>query len=463
MIISKNRFYAITRCLFLAGACAIGLIAIIGSGGGGGGGSSVDTDLPPVDQLIYDFNFDDELKVKIDREGGEASLETETGIEITLSIPPNAVLGEQDFSLTPVNSIANTPVGFNPVVAVGIGSNDKSFALPLSITFNLPAGFRGRNIAVGFFSNSEGTEFYLTPLIGPDGKLAGSDIMEVSIFKDSFSAGGVTVYNDLYSNVQALENSDESSFSVGGVAVIDERHTDDQEYEISDRGNRAQHRLTKIRNDLIERQRSDDNATYTPTELHLINVIFSDWNADLRRRFGQLVLVFETGGVTEPTIKELLNIFAERTLMEALAQGFETNISDIEGFLSSEELVTELETVIDAVYKASYSDCLTNDLDKIDKSEDIRLTLVTLRQMFGVEALPSPDEIPCRFEVELSPEFTWLEDESKAAVVTALFKPYDPRTQNILPAIDNATFLLLGDFIEVEPSRERYSSCLQLQ
>lgn len=379
----------------------------------------VSYDLPAV-QLSYEFDTVNSVTQAVDGSGGEVSVVNGMGIGIALTIPANALLDEQAIGLTPVTSVSGSPTGFSPVVAVRLEPDGQVFASPTRVTFGLPADFRGDDVAVGFFTNGDGNEFYLTPLIGPDGALADNDDSIVSINK--------------------------SSFSVGGVARIEDSYSGDQGPPISDRGQRAEDLLAEIRNQLLLRQLLDDNATYTPEELQQMVGIFTDWNADLRRRLSLFLGGLDANGVTPASTDELLAIIGERIVLDVRTQQFGVDVADIEGFLSTDELTDSLDEFINA----SFDNCVTTDEDQIAASENLRLELTILLQQLSI-AISDLDDFRCLYRVELSPEFTRLETESDAATVTASIRSFNPISGETGAAVPGASFGFLGG-VNFEPT-----------
>ncbi len=371
--------------------------------------------LPPF-QLVYEFDNSNTVTQQIDSSGGEVGFQTSSGISVTLSIPASALLDEQAISMTPVTSILGAPAGFVPVVAVQLGPEGQVFGSPAKVTFSLPAGFRGSDTAVGFFTNSDGSEFYLTPLIAPDGELADNEDTVVSIAKGSFSAGGV-------------------------ARLLDDFFSGDQAPPISDTGKRAQNDLAIINNARLQRNLLGGDGSFTPQETADALAIFTAWNAALRVRLDQLLTSLDSDGVTDARVIELLTILHERLILESLTFPFQVDVSSIDGFLSFEQLAA----IFIEFYSASFDKCATTDEDQITASETLRIELSVILQQLAISTLDL-DEFRCRYSASWLPEFTRLDSELEAAVVNATINSFNPVTTELGPAVPGASFAFLGDF-----------------
>ena len=393
---------------------------------------AVDFDRPPI-VLSYEFDDDNAVTVPIGREGGEVNLVSASGIGITMLVPADTVFEEQQFTLTPVDSVSGAPAFFTPVIAVGLGPAGQPFAAPPQITFEMPVGFRGDRLAIGFFTNDDGTEFYLTPLIGPDGKLADNEASLVTLSK--------------------------SSFSGGGVALVDGPSPDGQQREISKAEQRAQDAISEISLEVQARQKSlppgDPGGFFTEAEKFQLETILNDWNSDIERRLNLILLKIEAGAVTDADIEAVLALSGEALALEQTSQMLGT-----EGTVTT-EILERLVAVMAEAFVDSFEDCATTDLTMITDSEEFRFKLIEFMQRVGQEGgavfdaqgnflFDSSDVdvnfILCRYQVELSPSFSLVDSDADAAVVEATVKPHNPVTGTLLPVVDGFPFAALGDF-----------------
>ena len=398
---------------------------------------AVDFDRPPI-VLNYAFDDDNAVTVPIGREGGEVNLVSASGIGITMLVPADTVFEEQQFTLTPVDSVSGAPAFFTPVIAVGLGPAGQPFAAPPQITFEMPVGFRGDQLAIGFFTNDDGTEFYLTPLIGPDGELADNEASLVTLSK--------------------------SSFSGGGVALVDGPSPDGQQREISKAEQRAQDAVSEVLLEVQERQKSlppgDPGGFLTEAEKFQLETILNDWRSDIERRLNLVLLKIEVGTVTDADIEAGLALRGEALALEQTSQMLGT-----EGIFTT-NILERLVAVMAEAFADSFEDCVTTDPVKINDSDKFRFKLIEFMQEVGLEAGAVFDaqgnflfdssgldvhRVACQYQVELSPSFTLVDSDADAAVVEATFKPYNPVTDTLLPAIAGFTFTLLGNF-QAEPS-----------
>ena len=378
-------------------------------------------------ELSYVFDDAAALSTPVPRGGGELLLTTGSGVAVTLAIPAETVFVDTDFSMTPVDAIDGLPDGFEPVVAVKLGPADRPFAAAPKITFDLPAGFRGDKLAIGFFTNDDGTEYYLSPLIGPDGLFAGNDVDLITLSK--------------------------SSFSVGGLALIEDTNQQNQERNLSMAEQRAVDEITQIINEVVERQKMGGDIT--EDEKFRISTILNDWQADIERRLNLISQRIQANTHSDADLREGIALAGEQAELAVQAQ-----MIGVEGDFLGDDILERLAAFLVDAIAASYNICNTGDEGQIEESRIFRVRLIGELQDMGrggfvhgsdpglvldLENLGA-DIFECRYQIDLSPDFTRLLSETESTQVMLTGGAYNPVSRQLLPPMAGLAFEMLGDF-----------------
>lgn len=378
-------------------------------------------------KLSYIFDVDGAASEVLDNSGGSITAVSDSGIGITLSVPSGTVFDSSTFDVTPVASISGLPDGFEPLVAARLGPADRPFAMPPTVTFDMPSGFRGDKIAVGFFTNSDGTEFYLTPLIGPDGRFADHTVDRISISK--------------------------SSFSVGGAGLIDDLTQQDQPRTVSSAEKRAKDKIAKILNEVAARMAA--GGSITEEELFQIETALRDWQADIERRLALILSRIEMGEYSEADLLEGIGLAGEYVELHATAA-----LVGLESEFSGDDLLDRIAQVFVDAISASYALCDSSDEQQLAQSKEARAKLVQDLQLLGFSGTVSGTDpnlvldlgemteeyLTCRIDISLEPPFTRLETEDEAAVVTLVGRIYNPVSRESSAPSEPVTFERLGDY-----------------
>ncbi len=152
---------------------------ILGLTGCGGGGS----DKPPVNITPGQATV-----VVTPAAGGQATIQSATGVEVTLVIPPNAVTENVDVTVAIQSNIGAIPLAGQVALAVKLEPEGLQFSIPASLFFkslSLPTDA----VAVGYLANNDASHFQFIPA-----KKTGTDLqMEVLHFS---SAGAMRLTDD---------------------------------------------------------------------------------------------------------------------------------------------------------------------------------------------------------------------------------------------------------------------------
>ena len=292
----------------------------------------------------------------------------------------------------------------------------------------------GGRIATGFFTNDDGTDFYLAPLIGPDGLSADIDDDLVSITK--------------------------SCFSVGGVGLVDNPSQPTQGREPSTAEKRAMERLAEIQKDIEATQMLGGERT--PLQQDMIEATIEDWQSDIERRLLLLLSRIGTGNYSDDDLLEGIALAGEEAAWAATAQMF-----GLEGDNWAEsDILGRIVQIFVVAISDSFELCSSTDLQQIEDSAVFRLKrfvdLQLLGRTEGKITGPTPqlpqgaelmidldhvtDYVECSYDIELSPEFTPLLVQSDVADVTLSGSPYNPVSRQPLAPFADITFDTLGAY-----------------
>jgi hypothetical protein len=377
--------------------------------------------------LSYVFDTDATASTIVDSGGGSVSAASSAGINITLEIPEGAVLDNTTFEVVPVESIVGLPEGFQPIVAAKLGPADTPFIVAPRLIFDMPAGFRGDKIAVGFFTNSDGTEFYLSPLIAPDGRFADHTVDRISLSK--------------------------SSFSVGGAGLIDDLTQQDQPRTVTAAEKRAKDKIARILNEVAAR--AVLGGSMTEEELFQIETALIDWQADIERRLALVLSRIDSGDYSDADLLEGIALAGEYSELRATAQ-----LVDLEEEFSGDDVLDRIAGVFVNAIAATYDLCDTTDEDELGRIEETRAQLVQDLQLLGFSGTVSgtdpglvldldqisEDYLRCRLDIDLIPSFTRLETHSEAAVVTLVGRIFNPVSGESSTSSQAMTFERLGAY-----------------
>jgi len=102
--------------------------------------------------------------------GGTVSAQASNGAQFTLTVPPTALVGNVDVTLTPITTIQNPPAGTTVVAAVRMRPDGLTFLAPASLTIEMPNAPSATNL-VGLRFNDDGSGLHLTPITRAGSKL----------------------------------------------------------------------------------------------------------------------------------------------------------------------------------------------------------------------------------------------------------------------------------------------------
>lgn len=372
-------------------------------------------DLPPI---ALEFTYDEsrQQSAVLGDSGGELSLDLGNGVSATLSIPAGTVDEDTQFSMTPAVSTDGLPPGFDAIAAVRLGPADTAFFEAPQLTFTLPEGYRGDRIPLGFFTRDDGSEFYLTPLVGAQG-LAEIDETNVTLSK--------------------------TGFSTGGLVTVDPDTELNQKREPSEAEGRAKDGITDILKDVVERQLSDMNLDITEEERDRMRLYLDDWLADIDRRLNLIMLKIEVDNYTQADLDSTRSLAAEAVELVVVSQliGMEPYEYTVGYFLG------RIESAFDRAISDSYPDCIAPDFQTAYDSEVARGRLVADLQLLGSEKYSNrpSDFWLCQYNLTLTPESTELPFNSVAAEVTLSATVTNRFTGENLGPLPNVSFLRIGD------------------
>jgi hypothetical protein len=121
--------------------------------------SATGTVLAP--QLIVDAGAS--VTKSIGVAGGTISTQAINGSQFTLTVPPTALSGTVDVTLTPITTIQNLPTGTTVVAAVRMRPDGLTFLAPASLTIATATAPSTTNL-VGLRFNDDGSALHMTPI-----------------------------------------------------------------------------------------------------------------------------------------------------------------------------------------------------------------------------------------------------------------------------------------------------------
>ncbi len=357
------------------------------------GSDPTDSDsVPPPVEPEYSIDDSETVEVSVGENGGSFELQIDGGIRAILQIPEGTVGSDLAFSMTPVTAAGGLPSGFDLVTAVRLGPSDTAFSRPPILTFELPADFRNGRIPVAFFTNDDGSEFFLTPIRLADEAPASPDRIALSVSK--------------------------TSFSVGGIGLIDSTNVVSQSRDISDAERRATDRIGEILARAREEGRGGEFSEESPLSIDDINAIsdvLDEWEADVRQRLTDLTNNITNGIVPDDAVEQIQGLVSEALLIASNRQQIDNSE------VTRINVLDEIFAATRAGIAASYQQCASADAVVRAESETVRATLLSIEQQLnlgGENSPPATVVAPCRYDAILTPEFTALQLETEPAVVT---------------------------------------------
>jgi hypothetical protein len=95
--------------------------------------------------------------------GGTVSAQAASGARYTLTVPPTALPGAVEVTLTPITAIQNLPTGTTVVAAVRLRPDGLAFLAPATLTMDLPAAALTTNL-VGLRFGDDGSAIHMVPV-----------------------------------------------------------------------------------------------------------------------------------------------------------------------------------------------------------------------------------------------------------------------------------------------------------
>jgi hypothetical protein len=384
-----------------------------------------------LDALVQVSYVPDQVRAvsgPIDENGGQISTISASGVTMRLDIPAGAVYSGAQFGITPAESVTGLPEGFTHVAAATFSPAGQPFPEIPQITFEFPGDFRNGDIAVAYFTNDSGTQFYLTPMLGPDGRFAGPGETTITLTKSGFSGGGVGLIEDVNDQIQERP--------IGGTEK------------------NATEEIAKIANEAISR-----DGTLNSSDLDEIRLYLDIWQEDIARRLTEIEAKIFLGDFTDADLQRGLYLSAENNVLHEWAQG-----AGVEDDYVTDDIVERLSGVLVDAIAASFALCNSTDEDQLDNSGTYRAQLVQYMQQMGrsgvvvgnggasIDLDGSLDELfACQFAVQFTPPFTRLPDNNTEAIVTLSGQSYNPITDTLMPQLQGLTFQTLGGYI-IEPT-----------
>ena len=126
-----------------------------------GGLTASATGTVPVPQLTVENGAS--VTKSIGVAGGTVSAQATSGARFNLTVPPTALSGTVDVTLTPITTIQNLPTGTTVIAAVRLRPDGLKFLAPATLTMDLP-GAPGATNLVGLRFGDDGSALHLVPV-----------------------------------------------------------------------------------------------------------------------------------------------------------------------------------------------------------------------------------------------------------------------------------------------------------
>jgi hypothetical protein len=95
--------------------------------------------------------------------GGSLKTTSAEGVVYSLTLPKDALLSDEEISLTPVSKVDGLPLSGGLLGGVQIEPDGLRLAKPATLTIDIPSGFKAADL-VGFAYHGSGAEFHLYPV-----------------------------------------------------------------------------------------------------------------------------------------------------------------------------------------------------------------------------------------------------------------------------------------------------------
>jgi len=132
---------------------------------GGTGAAAGSAGAPPADPVDVAVELDQARAVSatIPTEGGSITAVAADGSELTLTVPPDALLSPEEITLTPVASVADLPFSDGLVAAAHFEPEGLLLLQPATLTITLPSAIPATEL-IGFGYTAQGQDFHLAPM-----------------------------------------------------------------------------------------------------------------------------------------------------------------------------------------------------------------------------------------------------------------------------------------------------------
>lgn len=155
------------------------------------------------------------IRAVIPAGGGSVSATAADGTSFTLTLPPDALLSDEEITLTPVTAIQGLPLSGGLVAAVHLAPEGLRLFKPATLTIQVPSGFDAQAVT-GFGYHEVGDQFHLYPL-----ETSGSQLsMQVMHFSGYGVANGTAA--DRAAQQQRSPTTAEDRTNQRSSAVLDE-------------------------------------------------------------------------------------------------------------------------------------------------------------------------------------------------------------------------------------------------
>ncbi len=221
---ARNGFIKNIRYFCLIGIIAMGFMTNVASNGGGGSAQPAQTDggeaspgegEQPGDTITIGVTLDSSNSTTetVTPEGGSVSTTGSEGTAYELIIPSNALLSQEDITLTPIAEADDFPLSGGLVAAVKMGPPMLQFLTPVDLIIELPPSVDTETL-IGFVCEDSGEVFHLHP-IEIDGTTVTLQISHFTIggvgqgssgdIETSEEASGLTPEQQALSEIAALK------------------------------------------------------------------------------------------------------------------------------------------------------------------------------------------------------------------------------------------------------------------
>lgn len=160
-----------TATFFVPAAASPGPTLVTATNPGGHSGSIAFTVQPLfAGSVIVSVDETRQVSALIGPDGGQLSTTTADGAVLTLTIPADALIGQEQIFISPVAAIAGLPLSGGLLAAAQFAPQGLLLFKPATLTIQLPPG-KSTQGAIGFAYESNGANFHLSHLTQSDGTL----------------------------------------------------------------------------------------------------------------------------------------------------------------------------------------------------------------------------------------------------------------------------------------------------